>query len=341
MKSKLTRPPLARMLKIHEALQRGRFPNCTTLARELEMTTKTIQRDIEFMRDQLGLPIAYDASRRGYDYTEPVASFPAVQVSEGEVLALLVAGRALAQYRGTPYAAQLKTAFDKLTAGLDEMVSFQAGAGLADISFGSVGQTEAHLGTFEVLSNALSLRREVSFDYRKPGSAAPERRRVWPYHLAYRDNLCYLIGHDVNKNAVRQFALSRMGEVTLRQKRFAVPADFSAEKYFTGAFGAEGGTGDYFVCIRFDAVAAFYIRERRWHPSQHLTDLPDGGAELTLRLSSLAEVERWILSWGAHAEVLEPSELVQSIHSAVAKLAARYRPDSYVVRHDLLPPHQV
>lgn len=313
------------MLRIHEAFQRGAFPNCTTLAREFEVAGKTIQRDIEFMRDQLELPIAYDSVRRGYGYTEPVSGFPTVQMSEGELLALLVAGQALAQYRGTPYERQLKTAFDKLTAKLDGAVSFDTGAGLASISFNSIGRTEADVKVFAALSRAVAGRREVEFNYRKPGAAAPERRRVQPYHLAYRDNLCYLIGRDVAKNDLRQFALSRMNTVIVRQKRFVIPADFSAEKYFAGAFGAQGGTEDHRVRIRFDASAAFYIRERRWHPSQELQALPGGGVELSLRLSSLAEVERWILSWGAHARVLEPPQLARSLSATAVKMADSYK----------------
>src|SRR5690606_10549890 len=222
---------------------------------------------------------------------------PTMQVSEGELVALLVAGKTLAQYRGTPYEKQLKTAFDKLTAGLGDTISFNAGAGLTDISFNAVGQTETDIKLFEALSRALANRRQVEFDYRKPGATSPERRLVEPYHLAYRDNLCYLVGRDVNKNALRQFALLRITKLKVRNKRYAIPADFSAEKYFAGAFGAQGGTENHRVRIRFDASAAFYIRERRWHASQTLQDLPDGGVELTLRLASLAEVERWILSW--------------------------------------------
>ena len=125
---KFSRPPLARMLKIHEALQRGSHANCSTLAREIEVAVKTIQRDIEFMRDQLGLPVGYDQSRKGYFYTERVTGFPTVQISEGELMALLVAGRAMEQYRGTPYERQLKAAFDKLAAGLNDTISFTAAA---------------------------------------------------------------------------------------------------------------------------------------------------------------------------------------------------------------------
>ena len=51
------------MLRIHQALQAGGFPNASKLAREVEVSTKTIHRDIEFMRDRLNLPVETGAVR--------------------------------------------------------------------------------------------------------------------------------------------------------------------------------------------------------------------------------------------------------------------------------------
>ena len=59
-----SRPPLERMLRIHQALQSGKFPNASTLAREIEVATKTIHRDIEFMRDRLGLPVEFNPGKK-------------------------------------------------------------------------------------------------------------------------------------------------------------------------------------------------------------------------------------------------------------------------------------
>jgi predicted DNA-binding transcriptional regulator YafY len=78
------------------------------------------------------------------------------------------------------------------------------------------------------------------------------------------------------------------------------------------------------VRIQFDAAAAFYIRERRWHPSQTLKDLPAGGVEMSMRLSDLEEVERWVLSWGTHATVMEPVKLQASLHGTIEQLGRRY-----------------
>ncbi len=111
------------MMRIHQAIAAGKYPNATTLAADIEAVTKTIHRDIEFMRDRLGLPIEYDGRRFGYHYTEEVSSFPTLQITEGELVALLIAEKALQQYRGTPFEKPLLSAFQKMESSLPDSVS--------------------------------------------------------------------------------------------------------------------------------------------------------------------------------------------------------------------------
>src|SRR3954451_21258059 len=120
----LSRPPLERMQKLHRLVSAGKFPNCRTLAEELEVSSKTIQRDIEFMRDRLGVPIEDHALEFGFHSTQEVTSLPNIEVSEGEIAALFVAQKALAQYKGTPFERPLSSAFRKITDSLTDRISF-------------------------------------------------------------------------------------------------------------------------------------------------------------------------------------------------------------------------
>ena len=117
------RPPLERMLRIHQAIQSGTYPNATALAGQLEVSTKSIYRDIEFMRDRLEIPVEFDGARNGYHYTQPLSAFPTLQITEGELFALLVAEKALQQYRGTTFEKPLVSAFNKMAASLPDTVS--------------------------------------------------------------------------------------------------------------------------------------------------------------------------------------------------------------------------
>jgi len=312
------------MMRIHEELQDGRATNCSKLARKLEVSTKTVMRDLAFMRDQLDLPVEYDARTYAWRYTCPVTSFPTVQVTEGELLALLVARRALEQFKGTPYHDQLAHAFAKLSAGLNDRISFSPAGGLQSVSFHRPGISQADLRLFEKLSQAVLHSREITFTYRKLPGAATEERRLQPYHLANRENAWYLIGRDLQRQALRMFAVARILGLTVSTRTFERPADFSAEKHFGKSFGAFVGHGDHRVVIRFTAAASERIKERFWHESQVARNLPDGTVELSFHLDSLDEIQRWILGWGPDARVIEPRELAARVRTTAAATARRY-----------------
>ena len=106
-------------MHFHNLIKEDSFPNCTRLAREFEVTVRTVMRDVDFMRDRLHLPLAFDLQRNGYYYTEPVDQFPQIPFSEAEIFALLVSHKAVAQYRGTPFEHPLALAFRRLTGQLN------------------------------------------------------------------------------------------------------------------------------------------------------------------------------------------------------------------------------
>ncbi len=322
--TKLSRPPLERMLRIHEELRRNALTNCTKLMRMFEVSRKTIVRDIAFMRDRLDLPIEYDAPLHAYRYTHPVSAFPTVQVTEGELMALLVARRALEQYEGTPFHRQLTIAFEKLTGGLKDRITFSPAEELRAVSFKNVGLGKADLAVFNTLSAAVLKQQEVEFDYRKSGDTKDARRRVQPYHLSHRENLWYLIGLDLERQALRTFALPRIRSATATKHTFRRPADFSPERFFANALGVLGGTGNYQVKIHFSPQVSDRVRERVWHDSQEMRDLPDGGVEVSMRLGALPEIESWILGWGRDAVAIAPPELRERIRANLGDLAKRY-----------------
>jgi len=314
-----SRPPLERMLQLHREIQAGRFPNCRKLAEALEVSAKTIQRDIEFMRSRLNMPIEYDQLQFGFYYTEPVTNFPSIEVTEGEIVALFVAQKALEQYKGTSFEKPLHAAFRKITEGLRETVTFPWDDLDAVISFRGIGKTIGDVDLFETLSKAVLRSQEVVFEYKKLGGARHEGRRVQPYHLGCVENQWYLFGFDLARKQLRTFALPRMRKVQATALKFKRPADFTIASHLGGAFGVFTGAGKYRIRIRFDAFAAQLVGERQWHASQKIRPVGkngDEGIELTLELGSLEEVKRWVLSWGGHARVLEPKELAEQVKAS-------------------------
>src|SRR3954451_2571046 len=290
-----SRPPLERMMRLHAALKARHFPNCQKIAAELEVSAKTIQRDIDFMRYRLGLPIDYHPQEFGFFYSEPVTAFPNIEVSEGEITALLVAQKALAQYQGTPFERPLQSAFRKLTDGLKDRVSFSWHDLEDAISFRSAGASGADLELFETASKGVLRCVELEFEYRKLKSAGYEPRRVRPYHLGCLENQWYLFAEDAERRQLRTFPLPRMQNVNLTTKGFRRPPDFSIAQILSGSFGVYSSGKRQPIRIGFDSFAARLVAERRWHESQRVRESKDGSIILELELGGLQEIERWVL----------------------------------------------
>lgn len=311
-------------MSLHARLKRNEFPNCRKISEELEVSSKTVQRDIDFMRDRLALPIAYDPARCGFRYTEPVTSFPSIEVSEGEIAALFVAQKALAQYQGTPFERPLRTAFRKITDSLKERVSFSWSEMEDAISFHRVGTSVADLELFETVSQAVLRSVELAFEYRKLESSHYEARRVRPFHIASLENQWYLFGEDLARRQLRTFALPRMRKAQATTIRFRRPADFSISKVLRGSFGVFEGGKKHRIRLQFDAFAGRLVTERTWHESQKVRTARDGTVTLELELGGLEEIERWVLSWGSHARVLAPKELAGKVAAEARSVAAIY-----------------
>jgi len=315
-----SRPPLERMVRIHQAVSSGKFPNASTLAREIEVTTKTIHRDLEFMRDRLGLPMVFDPRQNGYHYTEEVSAFPTMQITEGELFALVVAEKALQQYRGTSFEKPLLSAIKKMEQALPDTISLNFADIEQTISFRTRAEPILDLKIFDELAKAVAERKQLELAYRKPGQPRGESRVVDPYHLANINGEWFLFAYDHARKDIRTFVPVRILSAHPTGKTFERSPKFSLEKRLRDSFGVHSGEGEYDVVVRFNSRAADYVREKKWHASQQLRELKGGGVELRMKLSSLLEVERWILSWGGDAKVVQPRELAESVNKSAAAI---------------------
>lgn len=318
------RPPLERMMRIHQEIAHGGFPNCRSMAERLEVSAKSIQRDLTFMRDRLGLPLEYDATKYGYYYTEPSVNFPTLQVSEGELFSMLVAEKAIHEYRGTSFEKPLISAFRKIVDSLPDTVSVHLSDWEQAVSFKRSGRPKVDLEIFDQLSEATTGRQRIAIDYKKPGDGAPGAREIDPYHLANVDGDWYLFAYCHLREDIRTFNPVRILEVRPTGQTFKAPTDIDIQQRLQDSFGIVSGANAYNIRLRFDAAVADIVREREWHEAQQLTDLDHGRVELRLQLSSLTEIHRWLLSWGPNVAVLEPRELREMVMESARAITKLY-----------------
>ena len=311
--------------RIREGMRQGRLANCSSMARDYEVSSKTILRDIDYLRNQRQAPIEYDPVRKGYYYSEENYSLPAISLTESDLFAICIARQGLERYRNTPIHERLLSVFDKIGDALPERVSIRPEWLDSRVSLLEEPRTSIDPQIWEGVATGLRDNRQIEIDYGKPGQAENMVRQVAPYHVLHYQGEWYLIGYCRLRQTVRTFAVSRIRRVELLGERFTLPADFDLETFWGQRFGVFGGEGSYRVCIWFSAQHAPYIRERQWQAGQQISEAGDGGIYLTRTASHLYELQRWVLSGGGGVRVEEPEELAQAVQAELETALAGYR----------------
>lgn len=299
-----------RLCEIHRLISDGVYPNCSFLAERLGVHKRTIERDIERMRDLFRAPIGYDASRRGYFYDQPYA-MPPMRLQEGEAIVLFMGQKLLAQCKGTPFEGFVQNAMAKIAMLLPQEIEIDLERTIQAVSFHVDplrGEEMEVAGRYQVLAGAISNRQSVEMVYYSAARGDVTSRRVDPYHLRFAEGAWYLIGYCHLREEARTFAIDRIVTLLPTEDEFKYPADFSVDDYLADALVLERGEPRR-VVIEFSSRAAPYVRGRRWHSSQVLEELSGGGLRMTLVVGGIGEVTRWVMSYGKNAQVLEPEDL--------------------------------
>ncbi len=315
---------LTRQWRLLQLIDRPAGITVADAARDLGCAVRTIWRDLRVLQ-AAGFPIYDDRASDGrqgvWCVTESFKASLPVRLTLAELAALLMSRQLLAPLGALGPA--VTSAFDKLARvlskdALDHLEAMRETVGVRALGGKLQLPAAEHLPKVQ---QALVERRTLAVRYYSFQRDAETDRDIDPYHLTYFNGGLYLVGWCHLRKAVRIFALERMRRVELRARRFEPPRDFDVEKYLAGAWGIL--RGDLVtVRVRFASGVARYIRERLWHPSQRFHDLPDGRLEMSLQVADTAEVRRWILGWGAQAEVLEPVAMREALREEALAVAA-------------------
>lgn len=299
-----------------------KYPNATSLAREFEMSSKTAQRDIEFMRDRLGCPLVYDQTEKGYYYESETFSLPLVYMSSSEFTSLAVA-RKLLQDLGGGISDEISGAIRKITGVLQKHV-----AGIDDmdgiVSFHLVNYTPTPETTFSSVLEACAGRRTLTFDYSSPSRKGSVSRTVEPYHLFNYMGTWHLIAFCRLRNGIRDFRLNRIEHITMNDETFSAPQGFDFNRYFDSSFGLYKSGKRRNVVLKFGPDHARWVRDEVWHKDQKQRHLTDGSLELEFPVADFKEIIREIMRHGAGVEVLKPADLRELVRAEADRIAAVY-----------------
>ena len=303
-----------RLAVIDQYISEGSYPTASFLAKKLECSVRTIQRDIDEMILFYHAPIQARQGEGGYYYSDPTFFLKSVMLSEGELFSIALFDQLLNQYKNTPLEENLRKTFEKITAGLPDSVTVDSSFLKSNITFIPDLLPEINKEVFEIIFSALQNHKTLSFDYRPLQKNTFMERKLDPYHAVCQKGNWYILGFCHDKNEVRVFNMSRIKNPTETNDRFKIPADFKPENYFDKELGVWlSAKQKYNVELLIDKEIGTFALERKMHSDQKITENPDGSVFVQFETTQLPEIKRWVLGQGRTVKVMNPPELVQEI----------------------------
>lgn len=301
----------------------GSYPNATSLAQHFEISTKTAQRTIDFMRDRLSAPLEYDPHHKGYFYTDASFALPSCQVTQNELLAILLARNLLSGSAGGVISNAIQSFGRKLFAATGEL---GLDVNKIDRIFSAIwhGYTPAEGETFRLVAEGLILNRQLAFQYYSPGKNRTSLRLVNPVHLQHYMGSWVLLALCTERNDWRKFLLGRMSGVQVTTTGFIPPPYSYWEHHLHGAFGIFQSGHPHEVVLRFNAYRARWLRHEIWHPDQTMEEQADGSLIMRFTVTDFREVKLRVLQYGADVEVLAPEGLRDEILSELGLMVRLY-----------------
>ncbi len=312
---------IVRCLTLLRELVQGRALSIQELAAKFHTRRESIYRDLRVLQDA-GYPVTGDDRGRLSRPRLLASDVPNIQFTSRELAALIFAANA---QDVTMNADALSSAALKLKA-LAESEQSDAQPHFGDLlesrNFGSIDY-RGHERHIEVVIEAILRKRRCSVTYRKPSLAEPKTYFFDPYRLLFAGGALYVVGRVPVHTGTATLAIDRLHAVVLSETEFAVDPAFNPQQCRQDAFGVSSQDPADIV-LRFKAEQAPYVRERLWHPSQKITELPGSAIQLAFRAGGPYEIRRWILGWGDAVEVISPEPLRLEIGQVLTSASFAY-----------------
>ncbi|MFO7570387.1 MAG: WYL domain-containing protein [Smithellaceae bacterium] len=313
-----------RFLWFHNEIKQSKRPNAKTMAARFEITGKTAQRNIAFMRDRLGAPLRYLPAHRGYDYEDNTWELPGLWLHEDELISLILSYRLAAAVPDSGVKKALKTFLNQIIAS-HASEGFSIEAFSEKISVKNIAYARTNEDIFHRLLEALLRSRPVCIAYHSPHNSQASVRDILPCHLLNYMGTWHIIAHCSLKNDLRDFVLSRIQSVSACEKKIAARVSTAQVKdYIRETFGIFQGKKTHLACLRFDAGIAPWIAEQSWHPAQKVSISKDGRLTLTIPVADFREIKREILRYGAQVEVVSPKALREEVKKEIENMKKVY-----------------
>jgi predicted DNA-binding transcriptional regulator YafY len=316
-----------RLFRITSLLRGTKSLRFDEILQRLGISPATLKRDLRYLREQLGTPIAYDAFDRTYRIEAGGVNvrqeLPGLWFSEAELHALAFAYRLLEQLDpNQKLVPRLKSVIDRC----GKLMSHASGRNeLIDrIRLIVPGKREVDGDAFDVVTTAMAQRRQVRIRYFTRSRQDRTQRDVSPQRMVF-SRTWYLDAWCHKTNDLRRFALDAVEAAETLEAPAKDVSLRQLERLFDGAYGTFPGEPKRWATLLFSQEAALWVERETWHPMQRMHRQADGRLELSVPYRDPTELAMDVLRHGDQVEVVGDDVLVRAMRSRVRALAIRYR----------------
>ncbi|MEU9011276.1 transcriptional regulator [Streptomyces sp. NPDC048479] len=278
----------ARLLNLLSLLQTPREWPGSELAERLEVSPRTIRRDIDRLRD-LGYPVEATKGAVGGYRLVAGAAMPPLLLDDEEAVAIAVGLRA-----GAGHAIEgIEEASVRALAKLEQVLPSRLRHRVTTLQAATIPLTRGDGATIDpqtltVIAGTATGRERLRFGYRA-GDGTETKRQVEPYRLVSTGRRWYLVAYDIERDDWRTFRVDRVSEPFATGARF-VPRELptgDAAKLLGHSMSRQP---EYDIDVSFEAPAAFVAARLPEHLG---APVPTGEETCRLRARSADSVE-WL-----------------------------------------------
>ncbi len=323
-----------RQWTILREIERARNAGVTIdeLAALCDVTTRTIRRDLQAL-EEAGFPLyddrSHDDGRTRWTINGQAFKGLAAGLTLSELCALYFSRTLLESLAGTPFRDELETRLRQVERDADAAHAAVSGSAAAR----DCVETRSDAPTLPAMRRASS---RSSRARSKPRCIIDRRRSPITRSRATARNPTssiptvsptrkvglYLLAYVPEYREVRTFAVERIHDMSLLEDRFT-PIEELPDEAFPHSMGVHSGPPEE-VEIEFQSAISDYVKSREWHPSQQLSERPDGSVVMKLHVCLDQALHSWILSFGPFARVRSPEHLATIIAKQLEDAHLRY-----------------
>jgi predicted DNA-binding transcriptional regulator YafY len=309
--------------------ERAQGSSVDDLARALSVTKRTVWRDLAALQE-VGFPLVDEKRDRKSVWRVmklPLKALNDAGLSLTEICSLYMGRELLLVLTGTPFEAGVNSLIKKVQKALSPKTREFLESLPNVVRVRTAPRKKVSAGYNEMVAQLIegcTRRRVAEMRYFSVSSNRQKDYIVHPYTIQYTDGGLYLQAYVPEYDDLRWFAVERIKKFTVSEKGFTrVKAVRDSDIDPSLGLGTGPREG---VLLEFSPRVAPYVRERVWHKSQQLEELPDGGVRLGMKVSRDWALHGWILSWGPHVHVAAPSALAEEILVMLDEARESYAP---------------